>query len=251
LTKRGGAIYSISMIITYHRDKLINAIVYLLKHTKFCDQAKLYKLLYFIDFKHFQQTGKSVTGQDYIACKEGPEPMELREEIRSWAAESNIINTNEPINNKKNKSICSEIPSLAPGPCFACRPLSGGWATTTSGLAGIAGALPLGGGVLQTIRSLIQRIRPSKSPDFQYFTKKEIRLLKEIASKFKHTKADDMDESTYLRNKPWKYTLREKGELQKIDYMLAIGGEEGSLSTDDAMDRMQERLEMYEIFGAG
>ena len=32
------------------------------------------KLLYFLDFMHFKQTDKSVTGQDYFAWMTGPVP---------------------------------------------------------------------------------------------------------------------------------------------------------------------------------
>ncbi|HIJ55412.1 MAG TPA: SocA family protein [Deltaproteobacteria bacterium] len=39
------------------------------------------KLLYFLDFKHFKQTGKSVTGLDYFAWRMGPVPKDLFEEI--------------------------------------------------------------------------------------------------------------------------------------------------------------------------
>ena len=69
------------MIITHNREKLINAIIYFAKHTKYCGKTKLLKLLYFLDFKHFKQTGKSVTGLDYFAWKMGPVPTEFFEEL--------------------------------------------------------------------------------------------------------------------------------------------------------------------------
>jgi len=62
------------MIITHQRDKLINAIIYLSSNTNYCGKTKLMKLLYFRDFKHFRQTGKSVTGLDYYAWEMGPVP---------------------------------------------------------------------------------------------------------------------------------------------------------------------------------
>ena len=69
------------MIITHHREKLINAIIYFARHTKKCGKTKLMKLLYFLDFMHFKQTGRSVTGLDYFAWKMGPVPRALFEEI--------------------------------------------------------------------------------------------------------------------------------------------------------------------------
>jgi len=62
------------------RQKLIQAIVYFASHTKYCGKIKLFKLLYLLDFEHFRQTGKSVTGFEYQAWKFGPVPVELMEE---------------------------------------------------------------------------------------------------------------------------------------------------------------------------
>jgi len=59
------------MIITYHREKLLNAIIYMANNKMFCGKTKLLKLLYFLDFKHFKQTAKSVTGLDYYAWEKG------------------------------------------------------------------------------------------------------------------------------------------------------------------------------------
>ena len=69
------------MIITHHREKLINAIIYFAKYTKYCGKTKLLKLLYFLDFCHFKQTGKSVTGLEYFTWEKGPVPKDLFEEL--------------------------------------------------------------------------------------------------------------------------------------------------------------------------
>lgn len=54
------------------REKLLNAIVYFAKNTKYCYHLKLMKLLYFLDFWHFRETGRSVTGLSYQAWERGP-----------------------------------------------------------------------------------------------------------------------------------------------------------------------------------
>jgi len=69
------------MIITHHREKLINAIIYFAENTQFCGKIKLMKLLNYLDFTHFKQTGKSVTGLDYFAWPMGPVPKELWDEL--------------------------------------------------------------------------------------------------------------------------------------------------------------------------
>ncbi|MGH8251370.1 MAG: Panacea domain-containing protein [Steroidobacteraceae bacterium] len=68
------------MLISHDREKLINAIVYFARNTKFCGKTKLFKLLYLLDFHHFRQTGRSVTGLEYRAWKLGPVPIALMQE---------------------------------------------------------------------------------------------------------------------------------------------------------------------------
>ncbi len=68
------------MLIYRNREKLINAIVYFAANTRHCGKVKLFKLLYLLDFAHFRQTGRSVTGLDYRAWKMGPVPLELMQE---------------------------------------------------------------------------------------------------------------------------------------------------------------------------
>ena len=63
-----------------NRERLINAIVFFAQNTLYCGKIKLFKLLYLLDFEHFRQTGKSVTGYDYQAWKFGPVPVDLMEE---------------------------------------------------------------------------------------------------------------------------------------------------------------------------
>jgi uncharacterized phage-associated protein len=63
------------------RKKLINAIIYFAQNTEFCHKLKLMKLLYYLDFWHFKETGKSVTGLNYKAWKMGPVPPQLYHEI--------------------------------------------------------------------------------------------------------------------------------------------------------------------------
>ena len=186
------------MIIRHYRDKQINAIIYFATHTKYCGKTKLLKLLYFLDFKHFKQTGKSVTGLDYFAWQMGPVPEELFEELSE----------------RMKPDMKAAIHELPGGKGF-------------------------------------QQILPKRKFDSQYFSKKEQKLLEEIAFIFQEAKADEMVESTHLKNEPWDRTLKKGGEFKKIDYMLSIDSEIVSLPYEEAKDRMKERSEMYKIFGVG
>lgn len=185
------------MIITYHREKLINAIIYFAQNTKHCGKTKLLKLLYFLDFMHFKQTGKSVTGQDYFAWRMGPVPKNLFEELSKDMKPD-------------MKAAIKELPA----------------------------------------NKEFQQINPKKRFDADYFSKKEMALLENIAFIFKDAKADLMIESTHLKNEPWDRTLKGKGEFQKIDYMLAVDSDIVSLSVDDAKERMEEISEVHKLFGA-
>ncbi len=70
-------------MIPYNKQgKLIHAIIYFLKHTKYCNITKLMKMLYMLDFTHFQQTGRSVTGLDYFAWRLGPVPVEVYDQLK-------------------------------------------------------------------------------------------------------------------------------------------------------------------------
>lgn len=69
------------MFLSHSREKLLNAILYFVKKTKYCNTLKLFKLLNFLDFEHYRQTGRSVTGLSYEAWKQGPVPRELWKEI--------------------------------------------------------------------------------------------------------------------------------------------------------------------------
>jgi uncharacterized phage-associated protein len=68
------------MLISRDREKLINAVVYFASNTRHCGKVKLFKLLYLLDFNHFREAGRSVTGLDYRAWKTGPVSLELMQE---------------------------------------------------------------------------------------------------------------------------------------------------------------------------
>jgi len=183
------------MIITHHREKLINAIIYFATNTRCCGKTKLLKLLFFLDFKHFKQTGKSVSGLDYFAWKMGPVPKKLFEEL-SGKLKPDM------------KKAIHDLPAEE-----------------------------------------FQKISPKIKFNNEYFSKREMQLLEEIAFIFKDAKADAMVESTHLKNEPWDRTLKEKGEFQKIEYMLAIDSDIVSLPHNEAMERVKERSEIYNLFG--
>ena len=71
------------MIIDRRREKLLQAVVFFACHVRKLGKLKLFKLLYFFDFAHARETGRSVTGLDYYAWKMGPVPVALQNELRA------------------------------------------------------------------------------------------------------------------------------------------------------------------------
>ncbi|MBB4003240.1 Panacea domain-containing protein [Aurantimonas endophytica] len=71
---------------------MIQAIVFFAHNTRKLGKTKLCKLLYFLDFEHFKQSGRSVTGLKYNAWPMGPVPVVLYNEIEDPSPElSNAV----------------------------------------------------------------------------------------------------------------------------------------------------------------
>lgn len=187
------------MLISHNREKLLNAVIYFSKKTKYFGKTKMMKLLYFLDFFHFRQTGKSVTGLDYYTLDFGPVPKKFYEEIKKIDKLSVSDDLKQTITVVK-----------------------------TSGE--------------------FQQIKARKRFSAEHFSKRELRLLKHIAFIFKYAKAADIKEITHLRNTPYDKTLKEKGQDQKIDYMLALDDSQDSLPKEIILERQAEMKEMKSVF---
>lgn len=65
-----------------YREKLLHAILFFAQKTKYLNMTKLSKLLYFLDFGHFKQTGYPSIGLDYYAFEKGPVPKDFWLEVK-------------------------------------------------------------------------------------------------------------------------------------------------------------------------
>lgn len=65
------------MLIMHERERLLNAVIYFRRETEGCNLPKLCNLLYLLDFWHYRETGRSVTGLVYFAEQNGPAPKDL------------------------------------------------------------------------------------------------------------------------------------------------------------------------------
>jgi len=70
------------LVSNFYRLKLLNAILYFAHNTKRLNLTKLLKLLYFLDFTHFRQTGYPSLNLLYYSWNRGPVPKDFYEEIK-------------------------------------------------------------------------------------------------------------------------------------------------------------------------
>jgi uncharacterized phage-associated protein len=97
-----------------NEEKLINAILFFLNYEgmRYMSKTKLYKLLYFADFKYFKEHGRSITGLKYYAWKFGPVPITLKNSI----SKSNSYVALKPFNpgklNQAEIQICNYIADI-------------------------------------------------------------------------------------------------------------------------------------------
>lgn len=78
--------------IAYNKKKYDNAVLYFINHcnNKYLGDTKLNKLLYYLDFVHFRDGGKSVMGDRYFHFDFGPVPYSVREVVSSLVAGGKI-----------------------------------------------------------------------------------------------------------------------------------------------------------------
>ena len=69
------------MHIDHQREKLIQTVIFFAQNVRKLGKVKLFKLLYFVDFMHYKETGRSVTGMDYFAWQMGPVPVSFFHEL--------------------------------------------------------------------------------------------------------------------------------------------------------------------------
>lgn len=82
-----------------NETKYRNAILYFVSHINndTLGKIKLMKLLYYLDFDHFEQFGTSVTGDDYLRWDKGPVPTKAAAVIDRMVADRQLLVENEDI----------------------------------------------------------------------------------------------------------------------------------------------------------
>jgi uncharacterized phage-associated protein len=187
-----------TILTNHNREKLLNALVYFSKNTRSCGKTKLFKLLYFLDFIHFRETGKSVTGLNYYAWEKGPVPQDLFFELEQPDADLKETVALLKQSGDEDDKLC--------------------------------------------------RVIAKKPFDPKFFSKRELKIMGNLAFVFQDALAKDMVEITHLAGTPWDKTIKEKGHRKRIDYSLAVDGSKGSLSPEEISERTLEAKEVVEVF---
>jgi uncharacterized phage-associated protein len=160
------------MLISRDREKLINAIVFFAGSTQYCGKTKLFELLHLLDFYHFRETGRSVTGLAYRAWKHGPVPFELVQE----------------------------------------------WFDLEPDLAAAVEIVPE-----RVIDYDRQRVAPKVAFDDSHFSKRELRLMQELANRHRDEMTKPLIGLTHEERGPWdKIWDGGRGNDERIPYVLAI-----------------------------
>lgn len=175
------------MIVTHQRERLIESIVYFAQHTRHCGKIKLIKLLYLLDFEHFRQTGRSVTGMDYHAWTMGPVPQPIYEE----------------------------------------------WDDLGEDLAAAIAIEPQK--VIDYVRECVV---PRREFDPTHFSRRELRIMSELAARFRDEYSKPMVAFTHAERGPWE-TIWDggKGKNERIPYLLAVAADDPNREAIMAAER--------------
>ncbi|MBI2506444.1 MAG: SocA family protein [Candidatus Latescibacteria bacterium] len=174
------------MLNQYHNEKTIHAAIFFMENTQGCKKTKLLKLLYILDFEHYRQIGRTVTGLKYEAWEGGPVAPEIFTQFRAPSGdwEAHIEITHDPAGFQKATST---------------------WTP-----------------------------RPKAAFDPQFFSKRELALLQDIANRYKSTTATalvNLCHNTPPWNLPWKEVWenqnREDGEISPELFLMGATDAEG------------------------
>ncbi|HBG92403.1 MAG: hypothetical protein A3J81_05715 [Nitrospirae bacterium RIFOXYB2_FULL_43_5] len=182
------------MPISHHREKLLNAIIYFANNTKYCGKTKLYKLLFYLDFTHFKETGHSVTELDYFVWEHGPAPKNLHKEFA-----------------QQPKDIQEHVTLIGSSDSFI-------------------------------------GVKARKKFDEKHFTKRELRILKNLCDIFRDAKAEHMVEASHEIDKPWDITNKTNGMHALIDYFLALDNSPGEITKEEAKERIRDKEQLESAF---
>ncbi len=182
------------MLLLHEQDKAYNAIKYFSEQTIVCEKKKLFKLLFFLDFEHFAQTGRSVTGYTYQAWRRGPVPVELFREINNPGADL--------LANFEIEQGPSDYDSLC--------------------------------------------LRAKTEFDPKYFSRRELKLMQDIADRFYDKTGGEMEQFTHREGTPWQRVYEVEGrEGHQIPLSYQLDYEDADDEKRDAILDLAEERQVF------
>ena len=91
-------------------------------------------------------------------------------------------------------------------------------------------------------------IKAKKQFDEKHFTKREIRILKNLCEIYRDAKAEDMVEASHMPNEPWEKTKKSKGMHCPIDYFLALDNSPESITKEEAIEIIRDKEQLESAF---
>lgn len=120
------------------RERLLHAALFFAQHTERLSAKKLFELLYLLDVRHFEQTGRTVTGSRYLAFDHGPVADEVAAELYSPHADmaallrvdSGVVNQSERHNVRPADGASVDSDVFSPRQMSLLREIAAKWRTS-------------------------------------------------------------------------------------------------------------------------
>ena len=210
------------MLDLQHQQKLIEAISYFAANTKHCGFTKLFKLLYWLDYHHFRETGETVTGLSYQALPYGPVPESLYDQLKTGHGD-----VASAFDIKRHKKVSAPADDRLrtiddDDNVWAMRPSQGqGQGHYEPGC-----------------------LKPHKPYAHRFLTRREMRIAQHMAEIFRDVTAEQISDISHQRGGPWKQTLKDKGERATIDFLgKLIPMSKGEYLDDEELRRRVAEIE--------
>jgi uncharacterized phage-associated protein len=184
-----------------HQQKLIEAISYFAANTKHCGFTKLFKLLYWLDYHHFRETGETVTGLSYQAFPYGPVPDSLYKELKDGRGD--VADHFEIERHKRIEFPRGEgrylLRTLDDDDEKFARAMKDQERSRNALLPGC--------------------LKPRRPYVHRYLTRREQRIAAHMAEIFRDATAEQISDVSHAKGGPWQQALKDRGERGEIDFL--------------------------------
>lgn len=180
------------LLIEHKREKLAEAIAYFVTNTKHPGLVKVFKLLYWLDYHHFRETGEDVTGLAYSAYRWGPVPEDLHQQFT-----------------KKQGDIASQFD------------IEDAYVKASEYTTPTIDSEPTGRDDSRPVK-VPTKIKPKFRYRHYYLTRREQRIAENLATVFYEATAKEISDISHIKGGPWSKALKEGREKAAISFLSAL-----------------------------